>query len=170
MNMKARKFTPKKEQKDQREKLVVKKSMAGLGLFATQPIKKGSFIIEYVGPLLNDEEVDAKGGKYLFALGKDWTIDGSSRENIARYINHSCVRTNCEPIQYAKRIKIRATRNIKPGEELFYDYGKEYFDEFIKGRCLCPKHAKKPAAKAKWSKKTARMGLFFKWTVPGIMQ
>lgn len=130
-------------QKDQKEKLVVKKSLAGLGLFATEPIKKGSFIIEYIGPLLTDEEVNKKGGKYLFSLGKKWTIDGSSRKNLARYINHSCVRTNCEPIQYAQRIKIRATRNIKPGEELLYNYGKEYFDEFIGASCRCPKHANK---------------------------
>lgn len=128
------------KEKDQREKLVVKKSIAGLGLFAKEPIKKGSFIIEYKGPLLSDEEVDQKGGKYLFALGKDWTISGDSRENIARYINHSCVRTNCEPVQYAMHIKIKATRNIKAGEELFYDYGKEYFDEYIKGYCQCAKH------------------------------
>ena len=130
-------------EKDQREKLVVKKSIAGLGLFATAPIKKGSFIIEYKGPLLSDDEVDAKGGKYLFMLGKDWTIDGTNRENIARYINHSCVRTNCEPIQYAMRMKIRATRNIHPGDELFYDYGKEYFDAFIGKHCNCYKHSAK---------------------------
>lgn len=133
----------KKKLKDQRDKLIVKKSHSGFGLFATAPIKKGSFIIEYIGPLLNDEQVEKKGGKYLFALGKDWTIDGSWRENIARYINHSCVQTNCEPIQYAKRIKMRATKNIKPGEELHYDYGKEYFDEFIGKHCRCPKHKKK---------------------------
>ncbi len=138
-NIKPPRRPPIKE-KDQRDKLEVKKSIDGLGLFATAPIKKGSFIIEYIGPLLSDDEVDKKGGRYLFALGKDWTIFGTARENIARYINHSCVRTNCEPVQYAMRIKIRATRNIKPGEELYYDYGKEYWDEFIKGHCQCPKH------------------------------
>ncbi len=142
------KLKPLKE-KDQRQKLKVKTSIAGLGLFATEPIKKGSFIIEYKGPLLSDDEVDKKGGKYLFALGKDWTISGDSRENIARYINHSCVRTNCEPIQYALRIKIRATRNIKPGEELFYDYGKEYFDEFLGKNCRCEKHKKKKSVSTK---------------------
>jgi SET domain-containing protein len=153
MNKKKTELQPKLKpikQKDQREKLVVKKSIAGLGLFATAPIKKGSFIIEYFGPLLNDEQVDKKGGKYLFALGKKWTINGTSRDNIARYINHSCVRTNCEPIQYAMRIKITATRNIKPGEELYYNYGKEYFDEFLGKHCRCVKHAKtKKKAKTK---------------------
>lgn len=122
------------------DELEVKKGTSGLGLFAKSPIKKGQIIIEYKGPLLTDEEMEKKGGQYLFALGKDWTIDGSSRDNIARYINHWCVQTNCEPIQYAKRIKIRATRNIKPGEELRYDYGEEFYDEFIKGHCNCPKH------------------------------
>lgn len=130
-------------QKDLRDILEVKRGTSGLGLFTTAPIKKGAFIIEYTGPLLTNDQADKKGGKYLFALGKDWTIDGTGRDNIARYINHACVRTNCEPIQYAKRIKIRATRNIKPGEELHYDYGKEYFDEYIGKHCRCPKHSKK---------------------------
>ena len=132
----------KKQETDLRNQLIVKKSHSGLGLFTTGPIKKGSFIIEYVGPLLTDEQVQKKGGKYLFALGKKWTIDGTNRKNIARYINHSCVQVNCEPIQYAQRIKIKATRNIKAGEELHYNYGKEYFDEFIGKLCRCPKHAK----------------------------
>lgn len=138
----------KPEKKYLTDILEVKRGINGLGLFTKEPIKKGQIIIEYFGPLLNDEQVQKKGGKYLFALGKKWTIDGSNRSNIARYINHSCVRTNCEPIQYAKRIKIRSTRKIKAGEELYYDYGKEYFDEFIKGHCNCPKHVK-PKAKKK---------------------
>jgi uncharacterized protein len=141
MKLKKPKLKPLKA-KDQRDKLVVRKSIAGLGLFATAPIKKGSFIIEYVGPLLTQEEADRKGGLYLFALGKNWTIDGTARSNTARYINHSCVGTNCEPIQYANHISIKAKRNIKPGEELFYDYGKEYFDEYLAKHCRCPKHTK----------------------------
>lgn len=135
-------------QTDLRQLLEVKRSIAGLGLFTKAPIKKGSFIVEYVGPLLTDAQVQKKGGKYLFALGKRWTIDGTSRKNIARYINHSCL-PNCEPIQYAQRIKIKAKRNIKAGEELFYDYGKEYFDEFIGLRCRCPKHKRKKARRQK---------------------
>ncbi len=123
-------------------KLQVKRGRAGLGLFTETAIKKGSFIIEYVGPLLTEQEADKKKGKYLFSLGKTWTIDGGVRANIARYINHACVRTNCRPIKYSLRIRFRATRDIKAGEELFYDYGKEYFDAFIGKYCRCPKHVK----------------------------
>lgn len=133
----------KKQIKDQRDRLEVRRGTSGLGLFATAPIKKGTFVIEYVGPLITNDEADKKGGQYLFALGSKWTIDGSGRDNLARYINHSCVKTNCEPIQYAKRIRIRAKRDIKPGEELLYDYGKEFFEAYIGKNCRCQKHQQK---------------------------
>src|SRR6187402_1511731 len=68
------------------------RSKAGLGLFATQPIKKGSKIIRYFGPMLdcNKKKDDAVENKYLFQITKRWTVDGSVRKNIARYINHAC--------------------------------------------------------------------------------
>lgn len=134
------KILPKLKQKDQREKLALKRGVSGLGLFAKAPIKKGTFIIEYIGPLLTNTEVEKKGGQYLFALNDRWTIDGSTRDNLARYINHFCVGQNCEPIQYGLRIKIFAKKDIQVGEELTYNYGKEFYNEYIKGSCRCPKH------------------------------
>lgn len=134
------KILPKLKQKDQREKLALKRGVSGLGLFAKAPIKKGTFIIEYIGPLLTNTEVEKKGGQYLFALNDRWTIDGSTRANLARYINHFCVGQNCEPIQYGLRIKIFAKKDIQVGEELTYNYGKEFYNEYIKGSCRCPKH------------------------------
>lgn len=121
------------------EKVVIKKSSAGLGLYAKTPLKRGEFIIEYTGKLLNVEEANNKAGKYLFEINSKWTIDGSERSNVARYINHSC-RPNCEAYIIGKKVKIRATKNIKTGEELSYDYGKDYFDEHIKPfGCRCVK-------------------------------
>lgn len=119
----------------------VKRSSAGLGIFATVPIKKGAFIMEYVGPLLNDEQANKKAGKYLFSLGNKWTIDGSGRSNTARYFNHSC-RPNCEAWQYGNKVKIKSRRAIKVGEELTYNYGKDYFERIIGGakKCRCEKH------------------------------
>lgn len=121
----------------------VKRSSAGLGLFAQKSIEKGEFVIEYYGPLLDDPEADAKGGKYLFAIDKRWTIDGSSRKNKARYINHAC-RPNCEVEIEGKRIFVFAKKNISSGEEITYHYGKDYFDGFIKPYgCRCPQHKKR---------------------------
>jgi SET domain-containing protein len=115
----------------------VKKSNTGLGLFALKEIKKGSCIIEYKGPILTDEEAENKTTKYLFSVDKDITIDGSPRWNKARYINHSC-KGNSHSDIIDNRVFIKAKKNIKPGDEITYDYGKEYFDEFIKPYgCLC---------------------------------
>jgi hypothetical protein len=43
---------------------------------------------------------------------------------------------------------IHALRNIKPGEELNYDYGKNYFNQYLKDICACPKCAAKRTAAA----------------------
>src|SRR6267154_2566051 len=68
----------------------VGRSRTGLGIFATAPIKKGKFIVEYTGPLLSNKQCETVENKYLFEVNARWTIDGSSRKNVARYINHSC--------------------------------------------------------------------------------
>ena len=119
------------------ERFAVKRSSVGLGLFARAPLRRGTFVVEYTGELLPSEEAYRRGGRYLFEVNSRWIVDGSGRENISRYINHSC-RPNCEPRTRGMRILIYALRDIRAGEELTYDYGKEYFDELIKPvGCKC---------------------------------
>jgi SET domain-containing protein len=120
--------------------LKIKKGINGLGLFTTVPMKKADCIIEYVGDILTTEDdVNERGGQYLFEVSKKKTIDGSSRSNTARYINHSC-RPNCEVEIIKGRVFIYAKRGIKEGEELLYDYGKEFWNEYIKPKgCRCEK-------------------------------
>ena len=68
-----------------------------------------------------------------------WTIDGSPRSNVARYINHSC-RPNADPMIRDRRIRIKAIKNIEPGDEITYDYGKDHFNAYIKPHgCRCDK-------------------------------
>jgi len=118
--------------------LITKRSKppAGLGLFTTVPIKKDAFVIEYGGELIKTEEADERGTKYLFDIDKKWTIDGAPRYNRARYINHSC-KPNCEAEIDGKRVFIYAKRAIEAGEELSYDYGKEYCEEYVFPKCSC---------------------------------
>jgi SET domain-containing protein len=119
--------------------LKVKKGVDGLGVFATAPIKKGAFLMEYWGEIISEEEGDRRGGRYLFELEGNRMIDGKGRENTARYINHSCS-PNAEPEEdeKASRVMVYAKRDIMPGEEIGYDYGKEYWDEHIKPKgCRC---------------------------------
>lgn len=126
------------------KKVKVKRGLDGLGLFAEEMIKKDELIIEYIGNILNKEEADAiKGGMYLFEVNRNKTIDGSVRWNVARYCNHSC-NGNAESEIKKGRVFIKATKTIKEGEEIVYDYGEEFVKEFIaeKGcRCSAKKHS-----------------------------
>ncbi|WP_050387639.1 SET domain-containing protein [Bradyrhizobium pachyrhizi] len=134
----------------------VGRSRTGLGLFATKPIKKGTKIIRYFGPLLDSKkkDEDAIENKYLFELTNRWTIDGSIRENVARYINHAC-RPNAESdVRPRKRkVFIRAIKDIEPGDEISYDYGTDYFKAYLKPigcKCdACEKKRKKKRAEAR---------------------
>ena len=138
------------------------RSKTGLGLFATKPIRKGTKIIRYFGPLLDsrkkkDEEVD---NKYLFEINNRWTIDGSVRKNLARYINHSC-RPNAESDvrPRERKVFIRAIKNIEPGDEINYDYGTDYFKAYLKPiGCKCPScEAKRKKQRAEARAEKARV-------------
>lgn len=117
----------------------IKRSSAGLGLFALAPIKKNTTIIEYIGERVSTKKSDELDNRYIFSVNSRYDIDGSPRYNTARYINHSC-RPNCEAINRRGRIFIVAKKNIKEGQELTYNYGKNYFEGFIKeAGCRCEK-------------------------------
>jgi SET domain-containing protein len=134
--------------------LVVKRSATGLGLFAESEIPKNSCIIEYTGVQISKEQEEKSRSKYLFEIHARKTIDGAPRWNTARYINHSC-RPNCEPNVHKGRVFIHAKRKIKPGEELNYDYGTNYFKEYLKDICACPKCEERRAATNKAAAKSA---------------
>jgi SET domain-containing protein len=141
----------------------VGRSRTGLGLFATQEIKKGTRIIEYRGRML-DCKIPAHDdieNKYLFEINGRWTIDGSRRSNIARYANHSC-RPNCESDVHQKKrqVFVQAIKTIQPGDEITYDYGSDYWKSYIKPiGCKCDKceaKRKVEAAEARSAKKKAK--------------
>src|SRR5271168_4800522 len=116
------------------------RSVTGLGLFATKPIKRGRYIATYRGRIITTKEADrreARGARYMFEINSRWTIDGSPRWNVARYINHSC-RPNAKPVGRKGGIVIVAMRRIEPGEEITYDYGRQYLNYFLQTeKCQC---------------------------------
>lgn len=109
-----------------------------LGCYTTEPIRKGTYIIEYTGPRITVEEADERYSNceetYLFGLenGK-YVIDG---QGVAAFINHSCA-PNCETDEIDGRVWIIALRNIAAGEELTYEY--ELYDSGDEedARCSC---------------------------------
>jgi uncharacterized protein len=124
------------------------RSRTGLGLFATMPIKKKAFIVEYKGRKLTTEQADkleARGNRYLYEINSRWTIDGTGRRNLGRYANHSC-RPNAEAHTIGHKVIIRAIKNIRIGDEITYDYGRDYLTNVITRRgCKCDKCRRKRA-------------------------
>jgi SET domain-containing protein len=116
---------------------VGRSSVSGKGLFATQTFKRGQVIAVYRGRVLHNDK--AKPNRYLVKLTNEYVLDGSGRHNLGRYINHACKRTNAElviaPIK--RQAWVEATRTIRPGEEIFYDYGEEYREAYLSD-CKCP--------------------------------
>lgn len=122
-----------------RPQVRVKRSSAGLGLFAQEDIAKNQLIVEYTGERITEDEANKRGGRYLFQVTDTLVIDGRGRENIARYINHACKpNAEAEHDEEDDRIYIRACTHIKTGDEITYHYGKEYMKQIIaKEGCLC---------------------------------
>lgn len=103
----------------------------GKGVFALRPIAKGETIIEYTGERITWKEAlrrhphDPTDPNHTFYFSLDdgsHVIDAKFGGNASRWINHAC-EPNCEADEEDGRVFIRAKRALKPGEELFYDYG-----------------------------------------------
>ena len=109
---------------------VRKSGVHGKGVYAARPIKKGETIIEYVGEVITWDEALRRhphdpsdpNHTFYFHIDEGRVIDAKFGGNVSRWINHACA-PNCEADDDGERVFIKALRNIKPGEELFYDYG-----------------------------------------------
>ncbi len=112
------------------------------GLYANCNIKKGTRIIEYKGKIISSKtsntspKFDNDKAIYLFNINKRFDLDGDFKFNTARLINHSCD-PNCEVFGEGYKIWIYAMKNIKKGEELSYDYGFGFDQDFKKYPCKC---------------------------------
>src|SRR5580658_6128523 len=98
----------------------VGRAATGLGLFAVRPIAQNGYIATYRGRRIATIEAHRReqtsGAKYMFEVNRHWSIDGSSRKNLGRYINHAC-QPNAEAALRKGRIVFTAVRAIAPGEE-----------------------------------------------------
>ena len=112
------------------------------GLYANQDIKDRTKIIEYKGKILTKKQVeenpkfDNEKAIYLFNINKKYDLDGDYKYNIARLINHSCD-PNCEVFGTGLKVWVYAIRDIKKGEELTYDYGFGYDEDYKDFPCKC---------------------------------
>ncbi|KAK3133067.1 hypothetical protein QOZ80_6AG0531630 [Eleusine coracana subsp. coracana] len=113
---------------------LIKTEKCGSGLVAEDEIKKGEFVIEYVGEVIDDRTCEERLWKmrrqghtnfYLCEVTSNMIIDATNKGNMSRFINHSC-EPNTEMQKWSvdgeTRVGIFALRDIKKGEELTYDY------------------------------------------------
>ena len=114
----------------------------GKGLYATQDIKEGTRIIDYVGKIITkkqteeSERFDNSKPIYLFNLNNRYDLDGDVKSNIARLINHSCS-NNCDYEGKGLKLWVVAVKNIKKNEELTCDYGFAYDSDYKQFPCKC---------------------------------
>ncbi|KAJ2856358.1 histone methyltransferase set1 [Coemansia erecta] len=117
------------------------------GLFASEQIFQGEFVIEYIGERIRSQLADLReeqyeregiGSSYLFRVDDEIVVDATKCGNVARFINHSC-EPNCIAktivADGTKRIVIYASHDIQVGEEVTYDY--KFPPEDVKIPCLC---------------------------------
>jgi uncharacterized protein len=115
-------------------------TIAGWGVFATTTIPKNKRVIHYAGEKITHKESLKREDRYLkkgniwcFTLNSRWVIDAGVGGNVARFINHSCT-PNCYVHIKGGVIWIRASRTIRRGEELSYNYNTSG-DAAIQCRC-----------------------------------
>ena len=116
----------------------IKSNISGYGLCSNRYIPCGTILLEYMGKRITTAEAESptyKNNRYLLSLDFDKIIDGSKKNNIARFINHSC-HPNCEAITSNKKVYIMNIKPIKKGEELTYDYNLESYQWIT--HCRCP--------------------------------
>lgn len=115
-----------------------KSPIHGMGGFARATIRKGARIIEYLGEKLDKAEAQRRceaGNVYVFEVTEDFDIDGNVEWNPARWINHSC-NPNAETEIIDGHVYVVATRTIRTGEEIVYNYNFD-LSEYEDYPCNC---------------------------------
>ncbi|KAG7459038.1 hypothetical protein MATL_G00226990 [Megalops atlanticus] len=113
---------------------ITKTAGKGWGLLALRDIKKGEFVNEYVGELIDEEECRARikyaqendiTHFYMLTIDKDRIIDAGPKGNYSRFMNHSC-QPNCETQKWTvngdTRVGLFAICDIPAGTELTFNY------------------------------------------------
>ncbi|KAK0426274.1 hypothetical protein QR680_009617 [Steinernema hermaphroditum] len=107
----------------------------GWGVRATDNIDEGDFITEYVGELIGQLEYYRRRWMYaqdpnhrhhyFMSASVGDVIDATKYGSISRFINHSC-NPNCKTDKWMVKRRCRigffATRSIKKGEEIVFNY------------------------------------------------
>ncbi|KAJ3902225.1 hypothetical protein F5879DRAFT_258220 [Lentinula edodes] len=112
----------------------------GNGAFACKSARKNQLIGEYVGEIQGRNTTDEyqiinnfRELNYIFDFKEFEVLNSATMGNELRYLNHDSEIFNCKPemmqVNGDLRIGIVSTKYIKKGEELFLDYGEQYWSK-----------------------------------------
>jgi hypothetical protein len=105
----------------------------GKGLFSLRTLYRDDTIGPYTGILLNDEQCLSEpyvSSHYTLWVCKDCNIVSEGKyAGYTRYINHSD-RPNARFVVSTrwKKARVTAIKRIRPGEEIFLDYGPSFWE------------------------------------------
>lgn len=112
----------------------------GWGVRTLQDIPQGTFVCEYVGEIIAEDEAEMRQNDgYLFSLDDkpqdQYCIDARFYGNISRFLNHMCepnllacrVFTTHQDLRFP-HIAFFASESIRAGEELGFNYGDHFWE------------------------------------------
>lgn len=120
----------------------------GFGIRASHDIPAETFVIEYVGEVLDNKQFEKRAKKYsenknihyyFMALKSNAIIDATKKGNISRFINHSCnpnAETQKWTVNGELRIGFFSIKDIKSGEEITFDYQYQRYGKQAQ-KCYC---------------------------------
>ncbi|XP_065867994.1 histone-lysine N-methyltransferase SUVR4-like isoform X2 [Euphorbia lathyris] len=130
----------------------------GWGVRCVNSLKKGSFVCEYIGEIVTNLELYDRNKEraikqekhtYPVLLDADWgserilkdeealCLDATEFGNVGRFVNHRCCDSNLieipveieTPDHHYYHLAFFTSKDIKPMEELTWDYGIEFEDK-----------------------------------------
>jgi hypothetical protein len=135
-----------------------------IGLFAAEPIRPGTLIIEFKGRIISWETgalMLLRGANHVIKFDANHDLDARPQWSVAGHVNHGCY-PNCAIKKRRGGLWLSSIRPIEQGEELLIDYGCDLGEEFEPCRCGHPRCRGLMLRKKDWPKLRRIMSKAFK--------
>lgn len=151
-----------------------KTSKAGMSIYTKEPISKNEQLAVFGGRVMtidDESKLPKKIQDYSLQISEDLVIGIYSKEFVgpAEFFNHSC-----QPnAGFDGQIFLVAMRNIKPGEEITFDYAMTIAgDEPYKLECMCGnKNCRGFITNLDWKKRSLQKKYngYFQWYIQKLI-
>lgn len=122
---------------DPQTPLTLRSTSKGMGVFATEDINKGTFLLQFQGPIISRSQYTALANyhnNHFLQVDSDLFMGPSG--TIDDFINHSCD-PNSGVVYSGSKIRLYSIQYISAGEEICFDYSTTMNEDFWEMSCLC---------------------------------